>query len=122
MNDPKNDISKVNSWPDGLDALTAAPGHHKVVLENERVRVLETTIPPGDTVPLHTHRWPSVLYVQSFSDFIRYDHAGRVLVDSRTLPSRPERGAVLWSSPLEPHTLQNVGDADLRVLAIEIKD
>ena len=38
-------------WPDSLDALVAAPRHHKLLFENERVRVLEVRIPPGDLVP-----------------------------------------------------------------------
>ena len=50
-------------WPDSLDALVAAADFHRLVLETDDVRVLETTIGPGQTVPLHTHRWPSVLYV-----------------------------------------------------------
>jgi hypothetical protein len=43
-------------WPDTLDALTAAPEHHWLVFENERVRVLKVRIGPGEIVPLHTHR------------------------------------------------------------------
>jgi quercetin dioxygenase-like cupin family protein len=37
------------------------------VFENDRVRVLHIVIPPGDTVPLHTHRLPAVLYVEHWS-------------------------------------------------------
>ncbi|WP_395091059.1 hypothetical protein [Armatimonas sp.] len=33
---------------DELAAVTAAPQHHKVLLETDQVRVLETIIPPGD--------------------------------------------------------------------------
>jgi hypothetical protein len=44
-------------WPDSLDAVIAAPEHHKLILENERVRVLDTHIPVGVTVPVHTHRF-----------------------------------------------------------------
>jgi len=33
------------TWPDELDALSAAPQNHRVLLENERVRVLQTHIP-----------------------------------------------------------------------------
>jgi quercetin dioxygenase-like cupin family protein len=51
-------------WPDSLDALLAAPRHHTLLLENDRVRVLETRIPAGQLVPVHTHPWPSVLYVE----------------------------------------------------------
>jgi mannose-6-phosphate isomerase-like protein (cupin superfamily) len=91
-----------------------------VLLENETVRVLDTTVQPGEMVPLHTHRWPSVLYLLSWSDFVRRDADGRVTADSRN--SAPlAAGAALWSGPLPPHTLENVGDRELRVIAIEQK-
>lgn len=44
-----------------FDAVLAAPAHHRLVLENERVRVLETVIPAGDTTPVHEHPWQSVM-------------------------------------------------------------
>ncbi len=47
-------------WDPALDAVTAAPAHHKVVFENDQMRVLEVTLEPGDEEPLHHHRWPSV--------------------------------------------------------------
>jgi hypothetical protein len=43
-----------------LDAVVAAPKHHKVIFENERLRVLEVTLEPNDEEPIHHHRWPSV--------------------------------------------------------------
>ena len=45
------------TWPDSLDALTAAPESHRLLFENDAVRVLETRIAPGETTLLHTHRW-----------------------------------------------------------------
>jgi hypothetical protein len=84
-------------WPDSLDALLAAPLHHTLLLDNDRVRVLDTRIAPGQTVPVHTHRWPSVLYVLGWSDFIRRDDTGQVLVDTRTVPSLSGRPTALWS-------------------------
>jgi len=108
-----------SDWPDELDALTAAPQYHVVLLENEAVRVLDTTIPPAHTVPLHTHCWPSVNYVLSWSNFIRRDAEGAVLFDSRTLKGPPQ--AVVWSAPLPPHTLENIGDQPLHVISVELK-
>ena len=49
-----------SSWDPALDAVVAAPKHHKVVFENERLRVLEVTLEPNDEEPVHHHRWPSV--------------------------------------------------------------
>ncbi len=108
-------------WRDELDALTAAPEHHALLLENEFVRVLDTKVGPGETVPLHTHRWPSTLYILSWSDFVRRDDAGRVVVDSRNLAKVPP-GNALWSGPLPPHTLENVGQSELHAISVELKN
>jgi mannose-6-phosphate isomerase-like protein (cupin superfamily) len=108
------------SEKDALDAVTAAPLFHRVLLENDTVRVLDTIVAAGETVPLHHHRWPSVLYIVSWSDFVRRNADGAITVDSRE-GAALEPGTVLWSGPLPPHTLQNVGDRELRVIAVEQK-
>jgi quercetin dioxygenase-like cupin family protein len=117
----ENNGCRSDQWPARLDARVAAPDHHGLLLENEHVRVLDTRIRPGETTPVHTHSWPSVLYVLSWSEFVRYDAEGKVLLDSRTLSETPEVGAVLWSEPLAPHCAKNVGERDLHVIAVELK-
>lgn len=106
---------------DSLDAVTAAGDHHQVLFENERVRVLETLIRPGEQTALHTHIWSGTLLILSWSDFERFDADGQLVFASSHLPSPPQRGAVLWSPPLAPHTLRNVGTQDLHVIATELK-
>jgi len=101
-----------------LDALIAAPQHHKLLFENESVRVLDASIKPGETTALHTHRWAGTLYILSWSDFVRRNADGAVILDSRTI-SAVVPGTALWSEPLVLHTLENVGDAELRVIAVE---
>ena len=109
-------------WPDALDALQAAPRHHRFLFENDRVRVLDTRVSPGDRVPVHTHRWPAVNHISSWSDFVRRDAKGKVLVDTRGRPPPASLPLVVWSEALPPHSLENVGSAELRVVSIEIKD
>jgi hypothetical protein len=104
-----------------LDAMNVAAEHHEVLLENDRVRVLDTRLGPGERTAVHTHQWPAVLYILGWSDFIRYDPEGSVLLDSRTLNTKPPVGACLWSAPLVPHCVQNIGDGELRVIAVELK-
>lgn len=48
------------SWDPALDAVVAAPKQHKVLFENDRLRVLEVTLEPNEEEPTHHHRWPSV--------------------------------------------------------------
>lgn len=56
------DLAKMDpsTWDPDLDAVVAAPKHHKVLFENEAMRVLEVTLEPNDEEPVHHHRWPSV--------------------------------------------------------------
>lgn len=105
----------------GLDGPIAAPNHHRVVFENEHVRVLETTIPAGDTTPLHTHRAPHVIVVRSGTDFVRRNAVGEVVLDTRILGGFGKPDGVLWSDGIDEHTLENVGRDDIVVHAIELK-
>ena len=80
-------MSEEQDWRDELDALKAAPRHHTLLFENEMVRVLDTTVPPRDTVPLHTHQWPAAQYILTWSHFVRRDGEGFTMVDSRIAAS-----------------------------------
>ena len=108
-------------YPDKLDALIAAPQHHQLLFENEFVRVLDTNIPAGEITNLHMHKYPASLYIISWSDFVRYDAEGNELVDSSTFAETPAPSSVLWSKPLQPHALENVGKNELHVICVEIK-
>lgn len=114
-------MSNPQEWPPHLDALIAAPDNHFLLLENDSVRVLDTIIQPGQTTPLHTHCWPCVMYVREWSDFIRRDAEGNILLDSRTIDP-PALGSALWASPLPPHTLENIGQSTVHVLSVELKN
>ena len=107
-------------WPDELDALIAAPSYHRLLFENDSVRVIENIVPRGHTVPLHTHCWPATLYLLNWSDIVRRDAEGTVMMDSRQL-NRPVEGTVLWSPAIPAHTLENVGHCDFRLICIELK-
>jgi predicted metal-dependent enzyme (double-stranded beta helix superfamily) len=108
-------------WPDSMDALTASAEHHTILLENDLVRVVQTLVPPGERTNVHTHRWAGVLHVLSWSDFIRYDADGNVMLDSKTLERIPEPGTVSWALPLVPHSFHNVGTTEFRAIAVEVK-
>jgi hypothetical protein len=112
----------VWTWPDSMDALVAAPNHHTLLLENEKMRVVQTRIPAGQMVPVHTHRLSGVLFIQSWSDLIRRDEYGNVLLDTRQSPDKPGLNTPLWQEPLPPHTVENVGGAEFHRVQVEIKD
>jgi hypothetical protein len=45
---------------DPLDAIIAAPKNHKVLYEDDHVRVLEVTVQPGEIENMHHHPCASV--------------------------------------------------------------
>ena len=100
--------------------MTAAPQYHRLLFENELVRVLEAHVPPGETVPVHTHCWPGVLYILSVSDFVRRDPEGTVLLDTRGTV-QAAAGSSVWGEPLPPHSLENVGAVEMRNITVELK-
>jgi hypothetical protein len=116
----KESVGKTTSAIHPLDAMAMAPSHHKVLFENELVRVLDTEVLPQEETPVHAHEWPASLYILSWSDFVRCDADGRVLVDSREA-SAPQVGSAMWIAPLPPHSVRNVGSSPLRIIAVELK-
>ena len=104
-----------------LDAMAAAPDHHEILMENDQVRVLDTRLGSGERTAVHAHRWPATLYVMSWSDFLRRDADGNVIVDSRNWDRRPVPGEALWLPPLTPHSVENIGESELRLIAVELK-
>jgi hypothetical protein len=79
-------------WPDSLDALSAAPDHHKLLLENGSVRVLDVRIPAAQ---------------------------GNVLLDTRVTPFPSPRPAAEWLLPVPPHSIENVGTSEIHLLSVE---
>jgi hypothetical protein len=108
-------------WPDSLDAVVAAPGSHRVVLENETTRVLEVTIAPGEREPAHTHRWPSVMVVHRPAR-IRYYTGDSLTFTSPEQPSPAAPGPrVGWLDPEGPHSVENIDGHVYGAFRIELK-
>lgn len=107
-------------WPDSLDGLVAAPDQHTLLFENDDVRVLEARVLPGQTVPVHTHRWPGVLYILRTGHFVRRDPTGDVLVDSRAA-GIVHPGTAVLTPAVSPHSLENVDTSEIHMIAVELK-
>jgi hypothetical protein len=118
-----------SDFPDGYDAVQSAPNTHRVIFENAFVRVLEVKVLPGTAVPMHHHRWPSLLLswdTGGKSPHVRYRRADGSV---RDIPSADEaihsgEWRVKWMTPEPMHAIEILeapdpkGPPDLR---IEIK-
>jgi len=98
------------------DAVTSGPRSFRVVLENERVRVLEYQSRPGFGVcgqGMHYH--PDRVTVSLTDAKVRMTNAGGKTV-VREIPA----GHVFFA-PAETHSVENIGGAGTRIYIIELK-
>lgn len=110
------------NWPAELDAVIAAPNNHKILLENDQVRVLEVYLAPEEKEPLHHHKWPSVLYIQEAGDFIDYDSDNKVIFDTQKLPEPLSFPLTMNKGPEAPHSVVNLSKTKpIRLIRVEMK-
>jgi quercetin dioxygenase-like cupin family protein len=108
-------------WPANLDGVIAAPETHKVIFENEQVRVLEVTIPPHGKERVHTHCWPSTIYFEQIRDLISRDPDGKLIFDSRQMKESEKQKApfVMWGASEGPHWDENPDDLTIKMIQVE---
>lgn len=100
--------------PPVRDALTVAAANYKVVLENERVRVLKTHLKPRQKLPLHNHELPRVSVHLTDQDVLSSPELGApVLI-------RAKAGEVRFSMPLE-HAEENLSTRRMEAILVEVK-
>jgi len=103
------------------DAVIAAPDSHKVLLENDNVRVVEVVVLPGQKEPMHTHAWPSVMIVDSSTNIRYYDESGKDTEYPERAASK-EKPFVEWLGPEGLHAVENLDQTKAyHAIRVEIK-
>jgi quercetin dioxygenase-like cupin family protein len=107
-------------WPGELDALIAAPDSHRLLFENDRVRVLEVVIAAGAREPEHTHRWPSVMIIDEPARIRYYEH-GVQTFESPAGETPPRGHKAVWMDAEGPHSVENIDSSRYHALRIELR-
>lgn len=97
-----------------LDPVVLDPDKFDVLLENERVRVLEVRIAPGQGHGTHWHP-EHLIYTLS-----AYKVQDKFLDGSKKTMERGA-GELIWGDELT-HAMENVGEGAVHALIIELKD
>ena len=85
----------------------------RVKLENDRVRVLEATLPPGAKEQMHSH--PAyVIYVITGGKVRNHSAEGKVTESEFTA------GDTLYRDPLT-HWAENIGTTSIHMILVELK-
>lgn len=97
-----------------MDPIKVGPKMYKLVMENERVRVMEVTFNPGDEIAMHWHP-DHVAYVREGGKLAITPDGGKA-TEADLAP-----GAALWIKS-EKHSAKNVGTTKIVVGVIELKE
>jgi quercetin dioxygenase-like cupin family protein len=96
------------------DYVTSHPEFYRVLLDSDRVRVLEYTLAPGQKEDWHTH--PNMALYVLEGGMIRSDIEGgqpvnfnEVIGEAKYVPATPR------------HTAHNTGKTRIRILVTELK-
>jgi hypothetical protein len=130
---PKFNVTNriTGPWPDSLDAVLAAPGQHKVVFENDKIRILEITGAPYVSEPMHTHRWPGIMWSanQEFAKAkLVYYHYGFdslkqiYFVKDSFFEHGPPPNKGFPISPEGPHSVKNLSNIEILAYRVEFKN
>lgn len=96
------------------DMAVTAGEQAKVVLDNDKVRVIQLDIAPGGKTGMHSHGDNLVIYLTG-------GDATQTGADGTTKQRHSEPGEVLWSEPVT-HDTENTGKTAVKVLVVELKE
>lgn len=96
------------------DPVKVAPSVYKVLIDNDRVRVLEATLKPGEKVPMHSHP-ANVVYPLDASK------ARFTTPDGKSVDVELKPGEATWHEA-ETHASENLGGTSAHVLVFELKE
>ena len=96
------------------DPVMLSPQYYTVKADDERVRVLEYRLKPGQKEAMHSH--PAyVVY------FFGPANLRVTLADGKTTESSVTEGEVVVRDPLT-HAVENIGNTELHGLLVELKN
>ena len=95
------------------DAAVIAPHFYKVVLENDRVRVLEFRGRPGDKTEMHSH--PALVYIGLTECSVKFSSP-----DGQTVEKNLTAGQLMYLDPVD-HAAEILGSNEVHGFIVELK-
>lgn len=99
--------------PATRDPVKLSPQYYKVLLENDRVRVLEYRLKPGEKEPMHSHS-AGIVYVLGNAT-LKFTYP-----DGRTEENPATAGEAHWRDPVT-HAGENTGTTEAHALVVDLK-
>ena len=107
-------------WPASMDAVVAAPKNHKVLYEDDRIRILDVTVLPSEKENVHDHPWPSVLIID-YPRKIRDTYSDGTVVERDSPSPQTPIPIVERMAPQPPHSVENLDTETMHLYRVELK-
>jgi hypothetical protein len=124
-------FSEQWAYPIAYDSIQAAPNNYKLLFEDAKMRLLEVTVRPGETTPMHGSPYSSVLAFNTIEN-------PADITDTKLDPDSPLNGqgaghagpptrydlkvpTCMTTAPRAPHAIHNGGTVPLHYYQIEYK-
>jgi len=98
----------------GQEAEKVAPDKVKVLIDNEKVKVLEFSVKPGERTGMHSHPGEYILYSLTGGTM------KTTLEDGKVSERTTKPGETNWNTAVT-HDNENIGKTEIRTLVIELK-
>ena len=95
--------------------VAGGPETHKVVLDNDQVRMLDVRIPPGQKVAMHSHPATTVYYMTDCKLKVTSP-------DGKTTVAEPKAGTAVYRGGETKHAVENVGTGECHLVQTELKE
>jgi hypothetical protein len=107
-------------WSETDDGADAAAEHHRVIFENDEVRILELWIFPGQKEQFHTHPRKSIMIIDAPINMRYYGPEGTVLFEKKA--DLNGKTSISWREPEGLHALENIDTKTFHAVRIEMKE
>ncbi len=113
---PGNKETQTPKQPEqvDIDPVKVSPGIFKVLMENDKARVVQYSLRPGEKDDWHTHPG-KVSYVVSGGKLrVKMENGGAIAVDEKT-------GTASWMDHIGKHYVENIGTTTVVIVYTELK-
>jgi hypothetical protein len=121
-------------WADSLDAIKNAPDNHKVIFENNVIRILKVSLAPYEYEQMHTHSLPSVMFgadqdTSSFDiiyypytyDSTNHQYVAKDSIRQHHVGKAADPIEVHFMKPEGPHRIKNCSNTRILAYRVEFK-
>lgn len=106
-------LAVLTALAQDVEKVAGGAETHKVILDNDQVRVLDVRIQPGQIVAMHSHPANVVYYLTDCK-------LKSTSPDGKTAIREGKAGTAAWYGPLS-HAVENVGTTEFHAVQIEMK-